>query len=109
MDRSNPMTLIDVTYTTDSIGQKVESESSRTVYCNLRSVSRAEWKDAGEMGFKPSLVATMFAYDFKGESMAEIDGKRYGVYRTYFSTNDTIELYLEEKAGVWIPATSSTQ
>lgn len=42
----------------------------------------------------------MFTYDYQGEEIAEINGDRYGIYRTYFATTDTIELYLEKKAGV---------
>ena len=100
MDRSTPIDLIAVTYSTDDIGQKTENETTRTVYCNLRSVTRQEWKDAGERGFKPALQATMFGYDYEGELIAEVNGQRYGIYRTYFTTNDQIELYLEQKAGV---------
>lgn len=100
MDRSNTINLIAKSYTTDEIGQKVANESSRTVFCALRSVTRNEWKDAGEMGFKPELQATMFVYDYEGEEIAEINNKRYGVYRTFLATNDTIELYLEAKAGI---------
>lgn len=100
MDKSTTLKLIAVTYTTDTIGQKIPTESERTVYCALRSVTRQEWKDAGEMGFKPAYTATMFVYDYEGEAIAELNGKRYGIYRTYLTTNDQIELYLEEKAGV---------
>lgn len=100
MDRSTPINLISQTYTTDNIGQKVANLTSRTVYCNVRSISRAEWKDAGEMGFKPELQVTMFLYDYEGEKIAELNGKRYGVYRTYQSSTDEIELYLEDKAGL---------
>lgn len=42
----------------------------------------------------------MFAYDYAGETLAELDGVRYGIYRTYLGKNETIELYLERKAGV---------
>ena len=42
----------------------------------------------------------MFAYDYEGESIVEIDGTRYGVYRTYLGKNETLELYLEQKTGV---------
>ncbi len=100
MDRSTPIDLIAVTYTTDNIGQKVENETSRTVFCALRSITREEWKNAGEMGLKPSFQATMFTYDYQGEQIAELNSKRYGIYRTYLTTNDLIELYLEEKAGI---------
>lgn len=100
MDRSHVINLIAVTHTVDNIGQRVANEVSRTVYCDLRNVSRQEWKDAGERGFKPQFQITLFAYDYNGEEIAEINGKRYGVYRTYHGRDDSLELYLEEKAGL---------
>ena len=99
MDRSNIITLIKTSYAYDAIGQAVPVETRRTVYCNLRSVSRGEWSAAGQLGLKPELTATMFAPDYEGEEIAEIDGVRYGVYRTYIGSNESIELYLERKTG----------
>lgn len=137
MDRSNVLTLIGKTYTTDAIGQPVPVETKRKVFCDLRSVSRAEWATAGQMGLKAELMAEMFAPDYHGEEIAElttalassassyllaVDGQqltdsqrqllreqgdpvkgsvvRYGIYRTYLRSDETIELYLERKAGV---------
>lgn len=100
MDKSKVLTLISKSYTTDSIGQRVPVETARLVFCNLRSVNRAEWFNGGQVGLKPELVATMFAPDYEGEDIAEIDGVRYGVYRTYLGAWESIELYLERKAGV---------
>lgn len=100
MDRSNVINLVAYTYQRDSIGQRKAVKSSKKVFCNIRSVTRQEWKDAGEMGLKPALVATMFKGDYDGEQEAEFEEKEYGIYRTYFTTNDEIELYLELKAGV---------
>ena len=100
MDRSKVLTLIGITYTADSIGQQVPKETRRDVFCNLSSVSASEWFDAGRAGLNAEHPATMFAYDYKGETIAELDGVRYGVYRTYLGKNETIELYLERKAGV---------
>ena len=37
---------------------------------------------------------------YEGEEIVEFEGTRYGVYRTYRGRDDTIELYLERKAGV---------
>ena len=99
MDRSNIITLIKSTYAADTIGQLVPVERTRDVYCNLRSVTRSEWSAAGQLGLKPELTATMFAPDYEGEELAEIDGVRYGVYRTYIGSNESIELYLERKTG----------
>lgn len=101
MDRSTPIYLVNIVYHTDEIGQKIPYEDKALVYANVRSVSRSEWLNAGQMGLKPAFQASMFVHDYNGESEVEINDKRYGVYRTYLSTNDIIELYLEEKAGLY--------
>lgn len=100
VDRSKILTLIGVTYTADSIGQQIPKETPREVYCGVSSVSASEWFKAGRAGLKPEYRVTMFASDYQGEQIAELDGVRYGIYRTYLGGNETIELYLERKAGV---------
>lgn len=113
MDRSSVLKLITETVTTDSFGQQISSSTSRSVYCDLRSVTRSEWATAGQMGLSPELVARMFSWDYQGEAEAELipsvigtntlqsgSAVRYGIYRTYQGADETIELYLERKAGV---------
>lgn len=100
MDRSRVLTLVGVTYTADSIGQLVPQETRREVFCSLSSVSASEWFEAGRAGLKAEYRAALFAPDYEGETMAELDGVRYGVYRAYRGKNETVELYLERKAGV---------
>lgn len=100
MDRSRVLTLVAITYETDDIGQQVPKETKREVFCNVTSVSASEWYDAGRAGMKAEYRATMFVYDYQGEEVAVLDGVRYGVYRTYLGRNETIELYLERKAGI---------
>ena len=99
MDRSKVLTLISQSYTQDNIGQQVPTEMRKDVFCNVASVSASEFFDAGQAGFKPEFRATMFVYDYSGESIAELEGARYSVYRTYLGRNETIELYLERKVG----------
>lgn len=100
MDRSNVLTLVDVTYTTDALNQQVPQETTRDVFCNVSSVSAQEFFDAGQAGLNPEWRVTMFAPDYNGETIAELNGLRYSVYRTYLGKNETIELYMERKAGV---------
>lgn len=103
VDRSNTIELIKETYTKDAIGQPVATETTREVFCNIRSVTRTEFFAAGEKGLFPELVATMFIGDYEDEKVAELsifgNTKRYGIYRTYIAGNDLIELYLERKQG----------
>lgn len=100
MDRSRELVLISKSYSVDAIGQQVATETRRTVFCDVQSVSRSEWATAGQLGLKPELVATMFAPDYQGEEVCELEGIAYGIYRTYVGRNERIELYLERKVGV---------
>lgn len=100
MDRSRVLTLILTSYTQDNIGQPIPAETRKDVFCNLTGVSASEFFEAGRAGLRPEYRATMFAHDYNGEEIVELDGARYGVYRTYLGRNETIELYLERKAGV---------
>ena len=101
MDRSNIISLISEKHTQDSIGQFISEEVKRDVYCDVRSISRAEWFDAGRNGFQPTFIFTMFAPDYNGEKIVEFEGQRYGIYRTYRARNEQIELYVELKGGLY--------
>lgn len=102
MRKSITLDLIAKKYTTDAMGQKIYTESSKTVFATLTSVSRAEWvsySQSGRQGLVPAYVAEVFMGDYEGESIAEYDGTKYGIYRTYERDDEMIELYLEKKAG----------
>lgn len=98
MDNSILFDLIGKAFNVDDIGQRVATETSRAVYGRMGSITRAEWGASLQNGFNPSFSITMFAYDYNGEELAEVDGVRYSIYRTY-RYNDLIELYLEKKTG----------
>lgn len=110
MDRSNTIILISATYTVDAIGNRVESQTYKTVFCNIRSVSGTEWYAGGQKGINPQYKVTMFRYDYSDELVVNIGGTitnnvltggtNYAVYRTYMGVDDTIELYLERREGV---------
>lgn len=108
MDRSEVLTLVSATYAADEIGQCVPTETTRTVFCNVRSVSRAEFFAGGEAGLRPSYVAAVFRYDYEGEQVAELDGVRYSIYRTYVRQDELVELYLEPRKGTEKPAPTPT-
>lgn len=99
MDRSDVVTLISQTYEADDYGVQQASETERVVFCNVSSVSLAEWSEGGRNGLNPSLRFTLFFYDYNGEEICEYKGVRYYVYRTYHGLNDTIELYTERRQG----------
>lgn len=99
MDRSNVINLISETAYKDEYGVTQTLTKSRQVFCQVNSITRAEFFEAGRNGLNPEYEMTMFAGDYQGESTVEFDGRMYGVYRTYKGRNDTIELYVERKGG----------
>ena len=99
MDRSEVITLIAITRTQDANGVWRESESSRDVFCQVDSVTRAEFFDGGRNGLNPEYRFTMFFGDYEGEQTAVYKGNAYAVYRTFHGRTDTIELYVERKGG----------
>ena len=95
--------LIKEIYTKDDIGQMVSQKPGRAVWATLKSVSRAEWFKAGEMGMKPQLVAITPYVNYEGETIVLIGNDEpieFSVYKTFHNTvDDTMELYLERKVG----------
>ena len=92
--------LIKQSYTFDSIGQQIPVESKTTVFCDVSSISRSEWFNAGQSGLKPEIMFTIFRGDYNGERIVEYDGHRYSVYRSYApADSDNLELYAEAEVG----------
>lgn len=101
MLRDHVVSLISKDYSDpDSLGQLLPQETSREVFCRVGSVSQTEWFNAGRIGLQAHYKLIIFAPDYQGEDTVELDGVRYGVYRSYASQNDQIELYLERRRGL---------
>lgn len=93
--------LISTTETTDDIGQPIESEVPTKHYGYKNSVTSDEWFAANKQSINSKYRVSIHEYEYKGETVAEIDGVKYGIYRTFSNhQNGMIELYLEEKVGV---------
>lgn len=84
----------------DQYGVWRETFSERQVFCQVSSVTRAEFFDAGRNGLNPAFRFTMFAGDYQGEMACKYNGASYAIYRTYHVPGtDYIELYVERKGG----------
>lgn len=99
MDRSEVITLLAATKQQNDYGVWVETLSNRDVFCQVDSVSRAEFFDGGRNGLNPEFRMTLFAGDYQGERLLIYKNSTYSVYRTYQGRNDTVELYVERKGG----------
>lgn len=93
--------LVGQTFKEDSIGQQVPDEETQTeVFCTIRSVTRNEWRDAGQNNIRAELVAVTPLINYSGERIAIVDGRRKAIYRTYMPPDsDEIELYMQDEGG----------
>lgn len=99
MDRSDVITLVAEVKTQNDYGVWETRTTTRDVFCQVDSVSRSEFFEAGRNGLNPEYRFTMFAPDYEGERTVKYHGKAYSIYRTYLGRTDTIELYAERKGG----------
>lgn len=99
MDRSDVLTLISVSQYQNDFGVWVETRNERQIFCQVDSVTRAEFFDAGRNGLNPQFRFTVFAADYNEEKTCVYKGKAYGIYRTYQPRTDVLELYAERKGG----------
>lgn len=85
----------------DSLGQHIETPVTREVFARIESVSQSEFFEAARIGLTPSYKAVLsFAEDYGGEEIAEYNGQRYAIYRTFVTAAGQIELYLKRETGV---------
>lgn len=100
MDRSDIIELIPTTTAPDEYGVDRTVEGlPRVVMCQVRSITRAEFFEAGRNGLNPEFQFDVFGGDYEGETLVRFKGLQYFVYRTYFARNDTVELYVVRKGG----------
>lgn len=99
MDRSDIISLIDVSQVQNEYGVWVETYEKRQIYCRVESVPTREFFEAGRSGLNPEYRFTVFQGDYQGEELVEYHDKTYSIYRTYLRSNDNLELYVERKGG----------
>lgn len=76
------------------------NSTPRTVFCEVRSISRQEFFEAGRSGLNPAFEFLVFRGDYDGESRCSFRGQGYAIYRTYLPEgSDYIELYAERQGG----------
>lgn len=92
--------LIGKTTTQNAYKQEIVTETRTQILGTKDSVKRSEFYRGGAAGFHPDFVLRTAQIDYNGEDELELDGLRYGIYRTYNVSQDDIELYCEKKEGV---------
>ena len=83
----------------DAIGQIIYTESQKSVYGEIIPITRQEFMTAGQIGIEPERAFIISSFDYNGETLAEIDGQRFKIYRVYPRSANETELYLTYASG----------
>jgi len=92
------LTLIQRIPGRDDQGDPVLLETSRDVFCGVRSIGQQEFYQASATDFHPELKLVLADYlDYQDERLVEYNGRRYSVIRTYRAGQE-LELVVERAA-----------
>ena len=100
------ITLVSTTQAQNAYGVWTDTTSTKDVYCQVDSVTRAEFFEGGRNGLNPQFRFTMFFGDYNGEREVIYKNQHYSVYRIYQGRKDTLELYVERKGGTNVTQSS---
>ena len=76
------------------------AESTRKVFCDVRSVGQAEVYQAHAVGLNPELKLILaHAFEYQGERELMFRDARYKILRTYVNEGDQIELTIQKVTG----------
>jgi SPP1 family predicted phage head-tail adaptor len=84
--------LIQVISGENDMGDTIETNSSRQVFAEKKSIRQSEFYQAASVGLKPELTFTIWWKEYKGEQKLEFEGKEYIITRTFEKDNKEIEL-----------------
>lgn len=89
--------LITQTKVKDSENYETITETARTLMCNFEDgVSQNEFYKSMKAGMQASASLDIWDVDYEGETIVEVNGKRYEVIRAFNSTEDVKTLILSE-------------
>lgn len=100
--------LVSLTYETDDYGVRRDVEHETEVFCEVNSVTRAEYFQGGRNGLNPELVFTVADVDYGGEAVCRYNGNQYTIYRSYhIPGSDYLELFAERRGGTNLQGTGT--
>jgi predicted nucleic-acid-binding Zn-ribbon protein len=79
-------------------GFEIDTKEERIpVFCNVKSCKRTEFYQAQSVGVNALYSVELNSLDYSGQKTAELNGRRYVVFRTYEMVDrGTVELTLAE-------------
>lgn len=86
------VTLIDVAYATNGIGDTIETEIRTEVFADKQSIRQSEFYQAAATGLRPELMFVVRSIDYNQQPKLDYDGKTYTIIRAYDKDGEFTEL-----------------
>ena len=87
------LTLVKEKFEVNEYGDSVASETTRDVFCKVRSIGMKEKYQAQAVGLLPELVFVLADYyEYEKEQKVVYNGEKYRILRTFVKDTHEIEL-----------------
>jgi SPP1 family predicted phage head-tail adaptor len=100
MNRDVKIKLISTTYTADSVGNQIATETVSEIYAKLDTIGQREFFEANQQGLKAEYRFIIYDFEYSGQKILEYAGVKYQIYRTFNLKDERVELYCTKKVGV---------
>ena len=77
------LTLINLEYGENGMGDALEIETEEVVLCDVLSVTRSEHYQAQAHGLKPEIVFRLNQYEYNNQKKVKFEGTYYKIDRTF--------------------------
>lgn len=85
---------------TDLVGNPIVKEQVTEIFAELGKAGQKEFFAAAQAGLKSEGMIVVWSCEYEGQSIIELDGTRYDIYRTYGPRADEkTELYFQRRKG----------
>ena len=95
MNIAEKISLVTKTYSVDSIGQRVETRSTKEIFALVESASQSEFFNGGQNGLRPEYKFTVLLNEYGGQETLMYKSVEYDIYRTYRRNDGRIELHTQ--------------
>jgi len=91
--------LLSIQRVDDGGGGYTETEISRQVFANRKSIRQSEFYQAHMAGIQPEIMFEVRFTDYADESKLRYNDRRYNIIRTYTKNEEIIELVCQREVG----------
>lgn len=97
MNWRDTIDLITITSASDGVGGWTQTETTRSVFANRKSVRSHEFYQAHATGLRPDITFELRKIDYEDETRLSFSGATYDIIRTYSANEDFIELVCQKR------------